>query len=85
MTITVAENTCNKIGEVIRAIGVENEQGGSFIRVRVEIDILLPLCRGRVITLESGEKSWVSFKYERLPNLCYWCGHLNHGDKDCPL
>lgn len=37
-------------------------RGESFIRVRVKIDILLPLCKGRVITLESGEKTWVSFK-----------------------
>ena len=25
------------------------------------------------------------FKYERLPNICYWCGCLNHGDRDCDL
>ena len=23
------------------------------------------------------------FRYERLPNLCYWCGCLDHADKDC--
>ena len=27
----------------------------------------------------------MSFKYERLPNLCYWCGQLSHDDKDCTL
>ena len=26
---------------------------------------------------------WISFKYERLPNLCYWCGRLTHDDRDC--
>ena len=26
----------------------------------------------------------MDFKYERLPNLCYWCGRLTHHDKDCP-
>ena len=45
----------------------------------------MPLCRGRVITLEGGGKSWVSFKYERLSNLCYWCGRLSHDDKNCNL
>ena len=28
---------------------------------------------------------WISFKYERLPNLCYWCGRLTHDDRDCEL
>ena len=49
------------------------------------LDLNLPLCRGRVITLEGGGKSWVSFKYECLPNLCYWCGRLSHDDKNCDL
>lgn len=55
-------------------MGEVNDNGGNFIRVRVTLDINLPLCRGRVVTLECGDKRWVAFKYERLPNLCYWCG-----------
>lgn len=31
------------------------------------------------------KEQWVSFKYERLPNLCYWCGCLTHADRDCDL
>ena len=27
----------------------------------------------------------MSFKYERLPNICYWCGRLTHDDRDCDL
>ena len=27
----------------------------------------------------------VDFKYEQLPNICYWCGCLTHHDKDCTL
>ena len=46
------------------------------------LDISQPLCRGRLITLEDGKNHWVSFKYERLPNLCYWCGCLTHDDRD---
>ena len=31
------------------------------------------------------EEVWVSFKYECLPNICYWCGCLDHDDKDCEV
>ena len=49
------------------------------------IDVTLPLCRGRLITMENGAKHWIRFKYERLPNLCLWCGRLTHNDKNCEL
>ena len=53
--------------------------------VRVQVDITKPLGRGRKIGLSDGEESQVSFKYECLPNLCYWCGNLTHQDRDCSL
>ena len=49
----------------------------------VRVDISLPLCRGRVLSIEDGDDHWVTFKYERLPNICYWCGCLDHSEKDC--
>ena len=85
MTKEVAENICDIIGEVQKSVDAITNEGGHFIRVRVMIDITLPLCRGRVITLENGSKNWVQFKYEHLPNLCFWCGHSNHADKNCKL
>ena len=83
LTKKVAECICETVGEVHKSTGEVNEDVGNFIQVRVTLDINLPLCRGRVVTLESGDKRWVSFKYERLSNLCYWCGRLNHDDKSC--
>ena len=35
--------------------------------------------------MRNGEESWTSFKYERLPNLCYWCGRLTHHNKGCSI
>lgn len=58
---------------------------GSFIRVHVTNDVSKPLCRGRIISLADGRAQWVSFKYERLPNICYWCGCLTHDDRDCNI
>ncbi|KAK7815075.1 hypothetical protein CFP56_002053 [Quercus suber] len=85
MTKEVAENICDIVEEVQKSAGVVIDVGRHFIRVRVKIDITLPLCRGRVITLENGSKHWVRFRYERLPNLYFWCGRLNHANKSCEL
>ena len=64
-----------------------SKEGGSnnfnFFKTRVSVDITKPQCRGRKITMASGKEGWVSFKYERLPNICYWCGRLTHGDREC--
>ena len=85
MTKEVAESIYDTIGTVCRSIGGVDEEGGRFIRVKVNLDISLPLCQGRVVSLEKGDKIWVSFKYERLPNICNWCRRLDHSDKDCSL
>ena len=44
MTKEVVENICDIVGEVKKSAGVVTNEGGHFIRVRVMIDITLPLC-----------------------------------------
>ena len=85
MNKKVAEGLCETVGQVCCLPIAPTEDGGSFMRVRVLVNISQPLCRGRVIVFEDNREQWVSFKYERLPNLCYWCGCLTYSDKDCDL
>lgn len=80
---SIAEDICEAIRRVDRSTKVSDSEGGSYVRVRVTLDVYQPLCRGRVVTFEGGGKIWVSFRYERLPNICYWCGCFNHNDRDC--
>ncbi|XP_050289951.1 uncharacterized protein LOC126728125 [Quercus robur] len=82
MTIEAAEKICGGVGEVIKQSDSKVYDGGHFIRVKVSVDITMPLCRGRLISLKDDKQVWVSFKYERLPNICYWCGRLTHDDRD---
>lgn len=56
MSKQVVEDICDTIGIVCLSIGGVDEDGGSFFRVKVTLDVSLPLCRGRVISLENGEK-----------------------------
>jgi hypothetical protein len=56
---------------------------GRCLRIRVSIDITKPLERGRAIVL-NGKSTWISLKYEKLPQFCYHCGRIYHADKVCP-
>ena len=54
-----------------------------FMRVQVALPITKPLRRGGFIAGSDGERTWVSFKYERLPMFCHFCGILDHDLKHC--
>ena len=73
------------IGKVYIPKDTMEMRRGNFMRVRVTINISEPLCRGRRVMFYENNDGWVSFMYERLPNICYWCGHLTHDDKDCGI
>lgn len=32
-----------------------------------------------------GERTWVCFKYERLPTFCFTCGKIGHDEKHCGM
>lgn len=57
---------------------------GKLVRVRISLDISQPLpCGKRVAGGGAGSDFvWVHFKYEHLPQFCYCCGLLGHGDQD---
>lgn len=84
MNKKVAEGLCSGIGEVCSS-DFSVMEGGDHVRVRVILDVTKPLCRGRKISLDGGSSGWVSFKYERLPSLCFWCGCLTYGKRDCEV
>ena len=72
-------------GKVNKFEKTSNMVGGNFMRIRVVIDITQPLCRGKTISFWDNDERFISFKYERLPNICYWCGMVTHDDKYCSL
>ena len=59
--------------------------GGNFLRIRVGVNVTKPLNRGRKVLLGKEEEVWVSFKYEKMPNFCYWCGMVSHDAKECNI
>lgn len=85
MTEETAREIEDTIGPVIKQSDDSEWKGGTFLHVRVRVDTTRPLCRGRKVTFEEGQVRWVSFQYERLPNVCFWCGRLSHDDKECEI
>ena len=58
----VAEDLCDAVGKVDRSTSDVEVDRGSFFRVRVRVDISIPLCRGRVLSIEDEAEHWVTFK-----------------------
>ena len=80
----VAEEIGSRLGVVKE---VENRQKQDirrlFMRVKVALPISKPIRRGAFLAGSSGQKNWVSFKYERLALFCHHCGLLGHDLKHC--
>ena len=58
---------------------------GGYLRIRVSMGITQPLCRGRRVRIRTSAATWVDFRYERVPIFCYWCGKVDHDERDCYL
>ena len=52
-----------------------------YMRVRAELPLDKPLRKRGYLMRMEGEKLWVTFKYERLPTMCYICERLGHDDR----
>jgi hypothetical protein len=76
-----------KIGESIGKVEEVDVSGegtgrGSSLRIKVHIDITMPLDRGRALWL-NGKMVWVNFRYEKLPHFCFNCGRIFHNKEQC--
>ena len=85
MSLEIAIEISESIGEVVIPQDDSEMGGGTFMQVRVLVDISCLLCRGRKVNFEDDLEGWVSFPYERLPNICFWCRMLSHDDKECEI
>ncbi|KAL8534134.1 hypothetical protein ACS0TY_010226 [Phlomoides rotata] len=54
-----------------------------YMRIRVAINMALPLKSWKKLRQPSGEAFTVMFKYERLNSFCFVCGRLGHTEQFC--
>ena len=87
-TMTQTKEVGTSIGEmlgVVEKVDVDDKgfSMGGFLHDRVSVSIIEPQCRGRKIRSGRENLLWVDFKYERLPIFWYWCGMMDHNEKEC--
>ncbi|PPR87153.1 hypothetical protein GOBAR_AA33534 [Gossypium barbadense] len=58
---------------------------GQYMRIRVSIDVRLPLKRKKRIGAVQSSSSYVVFQYERLPLFCFLCDCLGHRESFCQV
>lgn len=76
-----------KLGEKISEVKeIETEEAGDcigqFARVRISLDITQPL--KKIVFLQQDEgKIPMPIMYEKLPDFCFYCGHVGHQYREC--
>ncbi|KAH7840407.1 hypothetical protein Vadar_016441 [Vaccinium darrowii] len=84
MSMEVGLKLGTKLGTVEDvSIPITGSKDGRFIRVKVYVNITLPLKRGCMVKLASSKPFWVEFRYERLPTFCCYCGMVGHDLQGC--
>ena len=84
MSEEVRRDLGNRLGKYIESDKQSwlSEQA-KFMRIQVDLPIDKPLRRGENVVNLEGDKYWVTFKYERLPNFYFPCGILGNDEKHC--
>nr|POE49716.1 hypothetical protein CFP56_31168 [Quercus suber] len=54
-----------------------------FMRVKVRIDLWLPVIVGFMLRLDDGSRVWIRCRYERVHKLCTKCGLIGHTRGQC--
>ena len=83
---STSEAVGNTIGSLIQVADSEDDgEGGELLRIRARIDITKALPRCCKLWSDGEHVGWTLLKFEQLPNFCYWCGKVTHGERDCEV
>jgi hypothetical protein len=82
-TKKMGENIGNLLGQVEAAEVYEYPGKKRIIKIKVAINISQPIQTGILIGNARDGTTWIDFRYERLPQVCFKCGLLGHGDQLC--
>lgn len=85
MTSANVVKLMTRVGEVIEVENplVEGILLRSYMRVRLYMDITKPIPTGVWIPRKDLPNTWISFRFEKLQDLCYKCGVFGHNQWSC--
>lgn len=81
--ITALGELIGQVKEV--AFNPDEPQLQGFVRVKVMFDVSRPLRRYKDVFMKNGEKTTVTFQYEKIQKRCYECQRLTHERDVCPI
>ena len=81
-TVAAEIGSCMRVVEEVEKRRRQDGQN-LFMRVKAAIPITKPVRRGGFLVGLDGQKMMTTFKYERLPMFCHYCGLLGHDIKHC--
>ena len=81
----VATEIGSRLGDVVEVESrwPKQDEANYFMRVKVALPISKPLRRGGFIVGSDGERSWITYKYERLTMFYHFYGLLGHDLRHC--
>uniref|UniRef100_A0A7N2R0J3 DUF4283 domain-containing protein n=1 Tax=Quercus lobata TaxID=97700 RepID=A0A7N2R0J3_QUELO len=56
MNVKAAGKICEVVGQIVHSTDPAETEEGNFMRIRVEMDVSLPLCHGRVVKMDHSDR-----------------------------
>ncbi|PNX60790.1 hypothetical protein L195_g052112, partial [Trifolium pratense] len=82
-TKKMGESIGNLLGSVEASEFYEYPGKKMIIKIKVAVNVHQPIQTGSLIGNHKDGTSWIDFRYEKLPQVCFKCGILGHGDNLC--
>ncbi|GAU46344.1 hypothetical protein TSUD_180770 [Trifolium subterraneum] len=83
MTQRRGEQIGNGIGKFIQYDASNNGFWRTYMRIRVKLDVRIPIKKELKVKIQGGEWHVVQLRYEKLGNFCFLCGVLGHTQRFC--
>lgn len=84
MSEKILKGIGNYVGKFVDSCSINfNGVWRDYMRIRVSINLRIPLKRRMKIKMAGDEWFWVNFKYENVPTFCFICGIVGHSEKFC--